>query len=260
MRTESGLTYEIFDGGGQIIVACTCWIEVAPVINSLGTHWLRRLAQEQTMVITNHRGFAGSSGIADLESEILGLGEVVDAVGAPAVLLGGCEAAVVPIGLAARHPERVRALIVVNGTARFAGDEGYSGASVKGLQSLSDSVRADWEGSFGPFLKKVAPIPWTDLDTLFSVARQFVTGDALATLLEGIALADVRQELTKIVAPTLVIHSTEDEVIPFAQAQYLAAHIAGAKLHELQGARHHLDPSYNDEVAQAVKDFLAELN
>ena len=113
-----------------------------------------------------------------------------------------------------------------------------------------------WQ-KFYVLLGEVGPSPWTDLDTLFSVARQFVTGEALAALIEGLALADVRQKLNKIVAPTLVIHSTEDEVIPFAQAQYLAAHIAGAKLHALQGARHHIDPSYNDEIARTVIDFLA---
>jgi len=143
MRTESGLTYEIIDGGDQAIVACTCWTEATPVIHNLDTHWLRRLAQEQRLVITNRRGFAGSSGRADLDSEVLGLSEVVDEVGAPAVLLGGCEAAVVPIALAARHPERVRALIVVNGTARFAADEDYAGTPAEGLWSLTDIVGVD---------------------------------------------------------------------------------------------------------------------
>ena len=87
MRTESGLTYEIRQGGGQTIVACTCWIESAPVLDNLDTHWLRRLAQEYTLVITHHRGLAGSSGRADFASELLGLREVVDEVGAPAVIL-----------------------------------------------------------------------------------------------------------------------------------------------------------------------------
>ena len=132
MRTASGLTYEIMHGGDQTIVTCTCWTDVTPVIASLDTHWLRRLAQEHTLVRINHCGFAGSAGRADLASEILGLREVVDAVGAPVILLGGCEAAVVPIALAARQPDRVRALIVVNGTARFAADAEYAGRPVGG--------------------------------------------------------------------------------------------------------------------------------
>jgi pimeloyl-ACP methyl ester carboxylesterase len=256
MRTKSGLIYEILDGGNHVIVACTCWTEATTVIHNLDNHWLRRLAREQTMVITNRRGFAGSSGRADLDSELLGLREVVDAVGAPVVLLGGCEASVVPIALAARYPERVQALIIVNGTARFATDENYPGESLGSLQLLTNRVRVDWEGFFRPFLSNDAPVPWTDIDSLFELFRQFVTGEALTALCEGILQVDVRQELTRITAPTLVIHSTEDEVIPFSQAQYLAAHIAGAKLHALHGGRHHIAPSYNDEIARTIREFL----
>lgn len=257
MRTGSGLTYEVFGGGDQALVACTCWSEAAPTVHSLDTHWLRRLAQDHTLVVTNRRGFAGSSGKADLDSEILGLSEVVDEVGGPAVLLGGCEDSVIPIALAAQHPERVRALVVVNGTARMAADEDYAGTPVEGLRSVTDAVRVDWEGFFRWFMSEVAPIPWTDLDTAFQLFRQFVTGEALAALSENIIQADVRQELDKIAVPTLVIHSTEDEVIPLPQGQYLAAHIKEAKLHALRGARHHIDPSFNDEIARAVKDFLS---
>jgi pimeloyl-ACP methyl ester carboxylesterase len=191
-----------------------------------------------------------------LASALLGLREVEDEVGAPVILLGGCEAAVVPIALAARHPDRVRALIVVNGTAPFAADADYAGRPVEELRSVINTVRVDWEGNFRRFLSEVAPIPWTDLDTLFGLLRQCVTGEALAAFFEGI-LVDVRQKLANIVVPTLVIHSTENEVIPFPQAQHMAAHIGGARVHTLQGARHHINPSYNDEIARAVIDFLA---
>jgi pimeloyl-ACP methyl ester carboxylesterase len=257
MRTASGLTYEVMHGRGPAIVACTCWTEATPVIATLDTHWLRRLAQEYTLVLTNHRGLAGSAGRADLASEIFGLREVVDAVGAPAILLGGCEAAVVPIALAARHPDRVRALIVVNGTARLAADEEYAGSTAEQLRSVANTVRVDWEGHFRRFLSEVAPMPWTDLDTLFGLLRPCVTGEALAAFFAGLLLVDVRQELAHIVVPTLVMHSTDNEVIPFPQAQHMAAHIGGARVHALQGARHHIHPSYNDEIARAVRDFLA---
>lgn len=255
MRTASGLTYEILHRGGPAIVSCTCWTDVTPVISNVDTHWLRRLAQEYTFVVINHRGLAGSSGYADLSSEVLGLREVVDEVGAPAILLGGCEAAVVPIAFTARHPDRVRALIVVNGTARFIEDAEYAGRPARGIMVDTTPLRVNWEGYFRRFFSEVAPMPWTDLDTLFGLLRPCVTGEALAAFFAGL-LVDVRQELANIVVPTLVIHSTDNEVIPFSQARYMTAHIGGARLHALQGARHHIHPSYNDEIARAVRDFL----
>lgn len=242
MRTESGMTYEIMEGGEQIIVACTCWTEATPVIANLDSHWLRRLAKEHTLVLTNHRGLAGSAGSADLASEVLGLREIVDELRPPVILLGGCEAAVAPIAFASRYPDHVRALIVVNGTARFVEDEDYPGGSQEGLWADTTPLRVDWEGFFRTFLSEKAPMPWTDLDTLFGILRQCVTGESLAAFFEAV-FVDVRQELANIVAPTLVIHSSDNEVLPFAQAQYLVAHIGRAKLHALQGARHHIHPS-----------------
>ena len=71
-------------------------------------------------------------------------------------------------------------------------------------------------------------MPWTDLDTLFGLLRPCVTGEALAAFFAGISV-DVRSDLAHIAVPTLVIHSTDNEVIRFAHAQYLAALVA---LHE----------------------------
>jgi pimeloyl-ACP methyl ester carboxylesterase len=195
-----------------------------------------------------------------MQNEVLGLREVVESVGKPAVLLGGCEASAAPIALAAGYPDHVCALVLVNGSSRMAEDQDYPGIHSEGLEATVDEIRRDWEQFFRSFFAEVAPIPWTDIDNAFRLFHQFVTDDGLAVFMEKFVLADVRTELSKIVAPTLVIHSTENEVIPFHQAQYLAAQVSEARLHPLQGARHHIDPSYNDEVAQAVKDFLAKLN
>lgn len=260
MCTKSGLTYEVFGSGGQPIVVCPCWSEIAPTVRSLDTHWLRRLAQDQMLAVINHRGLAGSSGLADLDNEVLGLREVVDEVSSPAVVLGGCEAAAAAIALAARHPDRVRALIVVNGSARMTADANYPGRPREAARTNLAGIRRDWEKHYRTLLEQVAPIPWMDVDSAFRLFRQFVNPDALATYVENFVLADVLAELPRITAPTLVIHSTEDEVILFAQAQYLAAHVPGAKLHPLQGAGHHIDPSYNDEVARTVTTFLSGLS
>ena len=260
MQTKSGMMYETFGVGGRPIIVCTCWFEAHPTVRSLDTHWLRRLAKDQMLVVTNRRGLAGSTGFSNLDSEVMGLREVVNAVGAPAVLLGGCEASAAPIALAAEYPDRVQALLIVNGSPRWAADGDYPGSPPERLRSSLDGIRQDWEQFFYSLFTEVAPIPWTDLDTAFGVFRQFVTADALAVFMENFLLADVRAKLSRIAAPTLVIHSTENEVIPFLQAQYLAANVSEARLHPLKGARHHIDPSFNDEVAEAVKGFLDELN
>ena len=51
-------------------------------------------------------------------------------------------------------------------------------------------------------------------------------------------LIDLRPELAKIKAPTLIMHSREDRIIPSRCAQDLAARIAGAKLLMLDCENH----------------------
>ena len=49
---------------------------------------------------------------------------------------------------------------------------------------------------------------------------------------------DIRPLLSAIRVPTLIVHGTEDRQVPFAAAEYLAAHIPGAQLYPFQGYGH----------------------
>ena len=49
---------------------------------------------------------------------------------------------------------------------------------------------------------------------------------------------DIRTLLPAIRVPTLIAHGTEDRQVPFAAAEYLAAHIPGAQLYPFEGYGH----------------------
>jgi pimeloyl-ACP methyl ester carboxylesterase len=59
---------------------------------------------------------------------------------------------------------------------------------------------------------------------------------AAAAALRRLQQVDARPVLAHIAAPTLVLHRREHPVFPLAQGRYLAQHIAGARLHVLEGA------------------------
>ena len=46
---------------------------------------------------------------------------------------------------------------------------------------------------------------------------------------------DIRALLPRVPVPTLIAHGTEDRQVPFAAAEYLAAHIPGARLYPFKG-------------------------
>lgn len=68
---------------------------------------------------------------------------------------------------------------------------------------------------------------------------------------------DSRSRAPEVKVPTLIVHGTQDEVIPFAQGQELSTLIAGAKLVAAQG-RHHTDLWDDQAVQEVVFDFVSE--
>lgn len=63
---------------------------------------------------------------------------------------------------------------------------------------------------------------------------------------------DRRKRLRDISAPTLVIHGLDDPLVPVEGGRDTAAHIPGARLHEIKGMGHDLPLELVDELADAV--------
>lgn len=64
-------------------------------------------------------------------------------------------------------------------------------------------------------------------------------------------------QLAKIVAPTLIIHGSEDQVNLTANAYLLAERIPNAELHVVNGGRHEFFVEFREEASTAVLEFLA---
>lgn len=66
--------------------------------------------------------------------------------------------------------------------------------------------------------------------------------------------------LGEIACPTLVIHGTEDRLVPFANAEILASRIPGARLAVLGGAGHNFHSERADEADGIILAFLREVD
>ena len=64
--------------------------------------------------------------------------------------------------------------------------------------------------------------------------------------------------LPTITAPTLVLHGTDDQLAPVANAYLLRDRIPGAELHLITGGRHGCFHEYNAEAVATVLDFLRQ--
>lgn len=63
--------------------------------------------------------------------------------------------------------------------------------------------------------------------------------------------------LPDVVAPTLVLHGTDDRMTPADNAPLLAQRIPGAVLHLTTGARHGFFDEFSDDVLPLVRDFVS---
>ena len=183
---------------------------------------------------------------------------VMDAVGFErAVLFGGSESGPVSIFFAATRPERTRALILT-GTFSYFGFDGWDDLDrdpaelrARLLPELGDDYTpsteqlARWQtwcraagstwGS-GEALKALLPSV-RSIRQLAMVERMSASPGMARAALEAVFRTDVRSILPTITAPTLVIHA-RDEVIPVQEGRYIADHIPGARLLEVDGNDH----------------------
>jgi non-heme chloroperoxidase len=72
-------------------------------------------------------------------------------------------------------------------------------------------------------------------------------------------LTDFRADLPRIDVPTLVVHGTEDRILPIdATARRLPALIADCTLVEIDGGPHNICWTHADQLNAALLDFLAD--
>src|SRR5919201_1734113 len=192
-------------------------------------------------------------GHGGLEAELVTLEAVLDGMELPrAALLGISSGACVAAALAARSPERVEALVLVGGYA-----SGARIATPEVRDSILGAVRAHW--GLGSRMLADVFLPEANAEELEAFARfqrEAASAEAAAEHLSFVYSVDVREELPRVQARTLVLHRRDDRAISYELGRELAAAVPGARLFTLAGSQHlpwRGDPA---DVVAAVGGFL----
>ncbi|MHC1557962.1 alpha/beta fold hydrolase [Actinomycetospora sp. C-140] len=195
------------------------------------------LAEHHTVVRYDRPGTGLSPGAPErsLDGEVAVLAQVVEAVGAgPVTLLGGSAAGPVAAALAARRPELVERLLLYGTYA-----DGARVAPPAVREQLVALVGAHW--GLGSRVLADLFLPGASAEERDDFARYQRTsasaGDAAASLAATYAF-DVRTELGRITAPTLVVHRRDDRAIGFDLGREVAAAIPDATFVALEGNDH----------------------
>ncbi len=233
-------------------------------------HWLELLSARHCLVRYDARG----NGLSDwqppsisFEDFVADLGTVFDAAKVErAPVLGISQGAAVAVAYAARHPERVSALILIGGCAR--------GWRVKQKPRLTQSMEAmmllmrqGW-GLDNPAFRQIFttsffPTGSNEQARWFNeLQRQTTSPENAAHILSALGDLDVRHALPRVKSPTLVVHSRIDAVVPFKDGIELAAGIPGARFVALDDANHLLmdgEPAWLRFCAE-LEAFLHEVD
>jgi class 3 adenylate cyclase len=226
----------------------------------------RQLASFSRLIQFDKRGTGMSDrnvGMPDLETRMDDVRAVLDAAGSTrAALLGPSEGGPMSVLFAATYPERTWALVLFSTFPRVAWAPDFTwGETPEQLRRQSDDRRrtsADPQ-LMEPFLDLL--LPGADMETRRAFAaliRQGASPGAVEALERMNAQIDVREALSAIRVPTLVMVRADDDPFNVRGSRYLAEHIPGAQYVEFEGSAHPIWAGDQRPVLEQLEPFLAD--
>jgi pimeloyl-ACP methyl ester carboxylesterase len=214
----------------------------SPVWNPL----LSAIAAEHRLIRYDARG----NGLSDwevtnlsLEAFVQDLESVVEATGLEQfALFGMSQGCAVAIAYAVRHPERVSHLVFYGGFARGRRKRG-SPQEIASSDAVMTLIRQGW-GQDNPAFRQMLTSLFmpgatpAQMQSFNDLQRITASPENAARLRRAVDDIDVTDLLARVTAPTLVLHSRNDAMIPFDEGRRIAAGIPGARFVALESRNH----------------------
>jgi class 3 adenylate cyclase/pimeloyl-ACP methyl ester carboxylesterase len=216
------------------------------------TFW-KGLARGRRLIRYDKRGTGLSDwDVADLsfEARVRDLKAIADALELDRFdLLGISEGGATAIAFAARHPERVRSLMLYGAYPRLPFRRDL-------VDVFLHAVRTEWGVGSAAYAAFAVPGNPQAAAWWSQLLRASSSGENAARILEVTLATDVTPLLASIRAPTLVAHRKGDPIHPFELAREMASRIPDARLAPLEGHIYH--PWWGDSAAvlRTLNSFL----
>jgi pimeloyl-ACP methyl ester carboxylesterase len=222
-------------------------------VTHLELHWampgfapfLERLSSFSRLIRFDKRGTGMSdrvSGAPTLETRMDDVRAVMDAVGSRrAAFYGLSEGAAMSILFAATYPERTTALVVRSAYPRrmWAPDypwgrteEEYEREVERALRLFGTRQQAREE------VRALGTFSDADADSFLQMVRFGASPGALEALHRMNKEIDIRHVLPAVRVPTLILHGSEDTIVPLEVARQVASRIPAGRLVEIPGLGH----------------------
>lgn len=227
-------------------------------------HWIEFLSRHFRYYRYDERGL----GLSDHKVDNLGvdtwvpdLEVIVEAAKPPKpfAMLGISQGAGMAISYAARHPEHVSHLIIYGGYLKGWGRRGEEERRKR--SAMAELVEVGW-GKRDTIFRRLytsmflpegteEQLRWFD-----ELCARSTSPEVAARMMQVQGQADLSDLPNEVNVPTLVLHSREDEVVPFSQGMDIAAGIEGSEFVQLDSRNHILLQS--EPAWQRFQDAVLE--
>jgi class 3 adenylate cyclase len=253
------VAYRASREGPRDIVFVPNWFTCCEVLPELPSHqgWVEAMTSLGRLIFFDQPGTGASDPVTagalpTLEQWADSITAVLDDLGSrEAVLLASNAAFSTAALFAATHPSRTTALVVLGGFAEAGGTSLVHDETQAAMVPMWGSGKAQHLVNPDMPWNEEIRASWARLERLAASPR------TLALMMPVATEVDVRAVLPVIRVPTLVVHHSDDVIIPPAKGKYIAEHIPGAKYVELPGRNwlHSVEPGWRASF-QEIAEFL----
>jgi class 3 adenylate cyclase/pimeloyl-ACP methyl ester carboxylesterase len=223
-----------------------------------------RLASFARLIVFDKRGTGMSDRVSPaelptLEERMDDVRAVMDAAGSKrAAVLGVSEGGPMSALFAATYPERTSHLVLYGTQMCFTATKDHDWLPPRDdLDELIEYMEQEW--GQGPLLNFFAPSMIGDerFEEWWARALRFAASPAGAVgIMRMVAETDARHVLASVHVPTLILHRTDEMLVPVLSGRYIAEHISGAKYVELPGVDHVPWVGDADPILEEIEEFL----
>jgi 3-oxoadipate enol-lactonase len=217
------------------------------------------LAAHYSLLLYDHRGLGASPAppgpysVEELGTDLIVL---LDKLGVESASFCGLSlGGMVGLWLAAHHPERIARLVVMSALARLQPSSRYieraAAVRANGIGPMASGVVGRW------FTERFAQEHPATIHR-FVDALAGMNAEGYASCCDAIATCDLRTDIHKIDARTLIIAGGEDPIVPSSSAVMFGASFRDARVGVVMGAGHLVNVEQPDIVNRLVLEHLTE--
>ena len=151
-------------------------------------------------------------------------------------------------------PKSCRKLVLISSTAKFCTDEGYDcGTPERVMRRMILQLKRNPDAVLEEFFKNVH---FPHRQSKRAILSRSDSTEELVAGLEYLRSTDLRLQIPTLHLPVLLLHGSDDQIIPASASEWLHAHLPNSELKMYSGQGHALPAHQFASVIAKISRFL----